>query len=58
MGLAFDVYEVMRDEKSESPAHPKTGRAFKWGRRFQIIEPIVSPSLPLLNKPLRTSYIS
>ena len=31
MGLAFDVYEVLRDGKIESPAHPETGRAFNWG---------------------------
>lgn len=29
MGLAFDMYEMLRDWKGESPAHPKTGRAFK-----------------------------
>jgi len=31
MGLAFNMYGILRDWKSESPAHPKTGRASNWG---------------------------
>lgn len=31
MGLAFNRYGILRDWKNESPAHPKMGRASKWG---------------------------